>query len=80
MDIISGVVVFLLTWWLVIFMVLPWGLERDENGRPTNLNLPRKLLITTGVTIIIWCIIAALISADLISFREIAERMSQESR
>lgn len=79
MDAVSGVVVFLLTWWMVLFMVLPFGLKRDEDGTPANPNLRRKLLITTGASIVIWIVIYFLIEADLISFAEIAAQMAQDN-
>ncbi len=75
---VSGIVVFLLTWWMVVFMVLPWGLKRDEQGRPEDPQLKKKLLVVTGVSIVIWAMIYLLIDSDLISFREIAETMAIE--
>ena len=46
-------------WWLVLFMVLPWGAEREENPQignavsaPARPRLRRKLLITSLLTII----------------------------
>lgn len=75
MSIVSGIVVFVLIWWVVIFAVLPVGLERDENGTPKSLNLPRKMLITTFITIVLWIVAYFLIDAGVFSFREMAKEL-----
>jgi predicted secreted protein len=75
---VSGIVVFLLIWWTMIFCVLPWGLRRDETGKPEMPRLRRKFLITTGLSFFLWLGIYALIETDIISFREIAKGMAQE--
>ncbi|MAU42045.1 MAG: hypothetical protein CMF31_10530 [Kordiimonas sp.] len=65
MSIVSHIVVFVVAWWLLFFMVLPWGVrslheveeEYDEGleaGAPHNPKLKQKVLITTGLTIIVW--------------------------
>ncbi len=81
----SGIVVYLLVWWTALFAVLPFGVERDmggpettAHGAPKKANIKRKFLITTGVSIIIWLIIFALIKMDIVSFREIADQMILE--
>ena len=77
MNWFTGIVVYLLIWWVVIFMVLPWGVQRDESGpqitgpgAPKDPLLKKKFIITTVLSFVIWAIIAALISSDLLSFRE----------
>jgi predicted secreted protein len=75
---ISGIVVFLLTWWVVLFMVLPWGLRRDEMGKPENPRILQKLILTTAVSAVFWLILYGLIEADIISFRDIAAAMMKE--
>jgi predicted secreted protein len=78
MGIVSGIVVFFLTWWMVLFTVLPWGLKRDERGVPVNFHFKKKFFITTGISIAVWFVIFGLIEADLISFRSIADVMTQK--
>ena len=78
MGLVSGIVVYLLSWWVVLFAVLPWGIRRDITGKPENPRLGRKLLITSIIAGILWLIIYGLIAADIISFREMAEAMMQE--
>lgn len=78
MSWLSGIIVYLLIWWTMIFTVLPWGLKRDPDGTPQNPMLKRKLLVTTGVSGLVWLLIFALIEAEIISFRAIAAAMHAE--
>ena len=75
----TGVIVFVIVWWVVIFMVLPWGArppETPETGHapsaPENPRLLRKVLITTGISAVVWLMIFAAVETDLVSFRELA--------
>lgn len=80
MGIVTGIIVFLLIWWTALFAVLPFGHRREENGTPVFANMKKKLLWTSLVTIILWCIVFALVESDLISFREMADVMIEEDR
>lgn len=77
---VSGIVVYLLVWWTVLFTVLPFGLKRGEDGKPENPRLLRKFWVTTGVSVLVWIVIYILIEADIISFREIARQMAEGDR
>lgn len=79
---VTGIVVYVIIWWLVIFMVLPWGVRRTEtpeaghdHGAPARPMLARKLLATTLIAGVLFAIVFAIVEADIISLREIAERM-----
>ncbi len=71
MSITGSIVTFVMIWWVVLFTVLPWGiqsqLETDdvepgsEPGAPTAPRLSRKLLITTGITFVLWLIAQAVV-------------------
>ena len=74
----TGVVVFLLVWWITLMMVLPFGHKRNLDGTTDQANIKQKFLWTTIVSILIWLCIYGLIEADLISFREIAKHMMEE--
>ena len=72
----EGLVAFVIIWWLVLFMVLPWGVripEEAEKGHATSAPVrPRvwfKMLITTGIAIVLWAFAYWLAASDLISFR-----------
>lgn len=73
MDWFTGIIVFILIWWLAIFTVLPWGIKRDETGKPDDPRLAQKFLMTTIVTAILWTILYFLIDSDVISFREMSK-------
>lgn len=82
MNIFSGIMVYVLTWWIVFFCMLPIGIrpiERPEGGQmpgaPANPGLGRKVLWTTLVAGVVWLVIYALIRSNLISFHDMAERM-----
>lgn len=81
---ISGIVVYLCTWWLVIFCVLPWGGEpHAEEGHgtagsaPKDPKLRQKFMITTLISAVIWCIIFIIIEIAPISFWEQAKIMAE---
>ncbi len=73
MDWFTGIVVYLLIWWTALFAVLPWGLKRDETGRPLNLDIKKKIIVTSVVSFALWTIVYILVRSDLISFREMAK-------
>jgi len=74
----TGIIVFVIVWWVVIFMVLPWGARPPENpepghapSAPENPQLLKKALITTAISVVVWLVIYAVVESDLISFREL---------
>jgi predicted secreted protein len=84
MDLVSGFVVFFITWWTVLFAVLPWGvrpIERDEAegghqvGAPANPMILKKALYTTLVTCVVWMLIYVFIEMGIFSFREWAAQV-----
>jgi len=74
MDWFTGIIVFLLIWWTALFAVLPFGLKRDEYGKPLNLSIKRKFVMTTLVSFVIWLMVYSVIKMDVIDFRELSER------
>jgi predicted secreted protein len=79
MNWFTGVVVYLLVWWVVLFAVLPVGTRPDSEGdlaaggwrgAPERPMLGWKLLGTTLVSAVIWLGIYWLITSDWLSFRE----------
>ena len=75
MTLISGSLLFFVIWWIVIFTVLPLGIQTDENpqtgfatGTPKNPNLKKKFLITTLLTSIIWGIIQIIMVNQWVTF------------
>ncbi|MET4697060.1 putative secreted protein [Constrictibacter sp. MBR-5] len=77
MGIVSGIVVYVIVWWLVFFMVLPWGVRAPEEqevghqaGAPQAPRMWLKALITTLVAAVLWVGIDVFIVSDVFSFRQ----------
>jgi predicted secreted protein len=78
MAITSGVVLFVLLWWLVLFVVLPIGTRprdtRTEEGGwrgvPERPLLWRKILGTTALTAVLWGLAYLLIESGWFSFHD----------
>lgn len=76
MDFVSGLVVFILLWWWVFLMSLPFGSrvpdqigEGHATSAPAKPMLWRKALITTAVASILFVIVYLIIDSGVISFR-----------
>lgn len=87
MSIFSGLVVYLILFWTVLFAVLPWGNRAEEvpkdgqwGGAPINPRIRKKFLVTAIVSAILWVIVFLLIYLDVIDFFEIARHMSEEDK
>ena len=77
MTVVSAVVTYFIIWWLVLFMVLPWGNRpRDlpEPGHapsaPANPRIWLKFAVTTGVSVILFLVAWGVIETGWINFRE----------
>jgi predicted secreted protein len=82
MGFVSGLATFFMIWWTMLFVTLPLGVQRHDGsvkgvdpGAPQNANMKKKFLLTTGLAIIVWLIVFALVESDL-SFRDMANRMA----
>ena len=78
----SGILVFVVLWWLVIFAVLPWGVRIPDKAEPGHADsapvkpmLGRKVLATTAITAVLWLIVYFVVQSDWLSFREMARHM-----
>lgn len=77
MDIVSGIVVYILLWWWVLFMVLPFGAKAPdvvEKGHapsaPDRPRLLKKMAITSVIALILWFGVDAVINSGLFTFRD----------
>lgn len=57
MDAAQTIVFFVIAWWMVFFISLPFGIDRDQNpepgmdpGAPERPRIGLKAAVTTGVT------------------------------
>jgi len=76
----TGVMVYLVIWWTILFAVLPLGVRRVENpgkgeerGAPERPQLLRKAIITSIVAAVLWLGFLFLHQADVFSFRRMVE-------
>lgn len=83
----NGMAVYVVTWWVVLFMVLPWGARPPESpqighasGAPERPMMWRKVAITTVVAAGVWLVIDLIILSEWISFRDLAARMGPPIR
>ncbi len=79
MSITSAIVLFAVTWFLVMFLVLPVRLrtQGDEGeivegthaGAPADFRLGRTMLIVTAITVVLWALEMWAILSGLITVR-----------
>jgi predicted secreted protein len=74
---VTGIVVYVLVWWITLFAVLPLWVtpaEPDDPGHaagaPQKPRLLLKMAITTVVSALIWLAIYLLVRSPWLSFRE----------
>jgi predicted secreted protein len=83
MSILTGIAIFVLIWWVVLFAVLPWGVRGQHEsgtdtdmepmapgtdpGAPTHFSLGRKLLWTTLVSIVIYVVCYVVYAEHLVT-------------
>jgi predicted secreted protein len=92
MGIVSGLVLFAVIWFMVLFVVLPIRLEtQGDRGNvepgthasaPANLNMLRKAKLVTMVSAAIWVLLAGIIFSGVIGVRDLDwfNRMGPETR
>ncbi len=75
MGAFENIVVFVIIWWMVLFCVLPWGVQAPESPAPGHATSaparPRILLkfaITTAIATALFFVARAVILSDLIFF------------
>lgn len=75
----SAFAIYFVIWWLMLFLVLPWGVrshhesgtpvgDGHEPGAPVNPMLLRKALITTVLATIVFALVYGVLSQGWITF------------
>jgi predicted secreted protein len=79
----TGLMVYLVIWWTVLFAILPLGVKRVENpgrgedrGAPERPELKRKAIITTLVSAALWLAFFILQYFDVFSFRRMVDGLT----
>jgi predicted secreted protein len=75
---VTGIAIFFVLWWIVLFAVLPWGTrpvatadsETGWRGAPERPGMLKKVIATTIATSIIWGLLYLGITSETLSFRE----------
>ncbi len=78
MNWVSGVVLYILIWWVALFAVLPIGVRAMDRpdaasgwrGTPAAPRIWVKVGLTTVVAAVIWLVAFGLITSGWISFRD----------
>ncbi len=74
----TGLATYAIIWWLVMFMVLPWGVRRiepkdlgegDDPGAPAKPRMWLKAAITTVASGVIFALVYLVVVSGVISFR-----------
>ncbi|MFO1083688.1 MAG: DUF1467 family protein [Reyranellaceae bacterium] len=76
----TGVMVYIVVWWIVLFAVLPLGVRRvgtpgrgEDHGAPEKPELLRKAIITTITAAVLWLAFFIFHQLDVFSFRRLVE-------
>ena len=61
------IVIFVVIWWLVLFMVLPFGIQKDDEivggndpGAPKNPMLKKKIILTSIISFFLSIIVSVI--------------------
>ncbi|OUS15017.1 hypothetical protein A9Q97_03095 [Rhodospirillales bacterium 47_12_T64] len=78
MNWVTGILVYVVIWWLIFFMALPFGVKPVENpevgnepSAPANPMLGRKALITSAVSAVLWGVAYFIITNKIITIGEL---------
>lgn len=81
---VTGIAIYLVLWWVVLFTILPLGVQSHHEagidlkdggdpGAPVNPNLKRKFITTTWVSAIIFAIFWAIVHLGLVPLPDVAK-------
>ena len=77
MTLVTGLAVYFVTWWICLFVVLPFGVKPPQNPAPGTVHsapdrprLGLKAAITTVLAGVVWLGIWGVIAAGWLDFRE----------
>ena len=78
MDFVSGLVVYILLWWWVFLMSLPFGIKTPDEveighatSAPERPMLRRKVFISTAIASVLFVIVYWIIDTEFISLSQL---------
>lgn len=82
MSILSGIAVYFIIWWLMLFVILPFGVRNahesgesveqgNEPGAPVRHHMLRKVLATSVLAAVVFAGVLAVYSGKLVSLDDI---------
>jgi len=78
MTLVTGTAVYFIIWWITLFMVLPFGVQRDTDvqegndpGAPTQHRILLKMGINTVIATAIWMVVYLVDVYDIISIQDL---------
>jgi predicted secreted protein len=82
MRLTSAIAIYFIIWWLVLFLVLPWGIRNPheageqveaghEPGAPVDPQLGRKAILTTVVATVVFALVYAIIVQNWITLDDL---------
>ena len=75
---VTGLAVYAIIWWLLLFMFLPWGVtpigredvdKGQDAGAPQRPRLGLKIGLNTALSAVVWGVVYAVTESGLVSFR-----------
>ena len=89
MEPVSGIVVYIMIWWVLFFVALPIGAHSahemgedtqvgNTSGAPLKHNLKKKVAIVSGLSVVLWLVVFWLIQADVVNFYDMAYEMMEK--
>ncbi|MEM9468792.1 MAG: DUF1467 family protein [Pseudomonadota bacterium] len=87
MNIFTAIIVYFLTFWTLLFAVLPWGNKTPEipeegmaGSAPANPHIKEKFIVCAILSLFFTGIIQLLVVYEVIDFYEISREMMLEDR
>ena len=75
MDWITAIISYFLVWWVLLFTVLPWGIEKEtesemgnDPGAPRDPFLKKKIIVTSVMAMVLLIVAYILIETYSLSF------------
>ncbi len=85
MSISSGIAIFFVLWWIVLFAVLPFGVRSQREageeiagtdpGAPSLPGMLRKVIWTTAISLVLFAIGTAAYRADYFNIERLSKMM-----